>query len=203
MLFPVILFAAFLLEDALALAGLARRAQNVIIGYRTCSEEQARRYNKQGTLTDDGNQISTQIGMGVYTTPDAGGWKGSQDSWYCVILADSDALDRVSKVWVPETYSGNQLWYRNDAIDSYIQNDINQTWDPAKTLRMSIMSGGPKELQLVIPPGLLNGNGGAMGIVAICEPTLDSLPSQTVDYDNWQDNIGGSRTDPYPDSIWY
>ncbi|KAM7184766.1 hypothetical protein V8F33_012812 [Rhypophila sp. PSN 637] len=173
---------------------LARRSQNVIIGYHICSEEQARRYNEKGTLTDDGNRISAQIGPGVYTTPNPGCWLGSSLSWYCVILADSDALDRVSKVWVPQTYGGSTLWYHSDDVDSYIQTDINFTWNPAKTLRMSIVDGNPDQLQLVIPPGLLNSNGGAMGNIARCDP-------QIVDYDSWQNNIDGSRTNPYPDGV--
>jgi len=147
---------------------------------------------------DDGNQIGTQIGVGVYTTPNPGGWKGSPGSWYCVILADSDALDRVSKAWVPENYGGYRLWNRIEDIDSYIQNVLNWTWDPAKTLRMSIIDGDPEQLQLLIPPGLLSSNGGDMGIVAICDPTLNSLPSQIVDYDSWQNNIGGGPDGPVP-----
>jgi len=129
--------------------------------------------------------MGMQIGAGVYTTPNPGGWKGSPGDWYCVILANSDALDRVSKAWVPETYSGVKLWFHAEDIDSYVQNDLDWTWDPAKTLRMAIMDGAPDVLQLLIPPALLNSNGGDMGIIAICDPTLDNIPTQIVDYYSW------------------
>jgi len=55
------------------------------------------------------------------------------------------------------------------------------------------------DVQLLIPPGLLNMNGGAIGLVAICKAALAELPDAVVNYDDWQDNIKGSRTDPYLD----
>ena len=45
----------------------------------------------------------------------------------CVILADSDALDRVSKAWIPETYNGKKLWYDNGAIEDYIKSDLDKS----------------------------------------------------------------------------
>jgi len=114
-----------------------------------------------------------------------------------VILADSDALDRVSKAWVPETYAGTKLWYNDDQIDKYIT-FLEDSWDPAKTIRLSLLSGiGYDDVQLLIPPGLLNINGSAMGLVAICKATLADLPDIVVNYDDWQNNIKGSRTDPW------
>ena len=38
-----------------------------------------------------------------------------------MILANSDALDRVSKAWVPETLDGAKLWYKDGEIDYYIR----------------------------------------------------------------------------------
>lgn len=35
-----------------------------------------------------------------------------------------------------------------------------------------------------------------MGLVAICKATLAELPDIVVNYDDWQNNIKGSRTDP-------
>lgn len=160
------------------------------------AQEQADRYNKAGTVTDDGNIVSTQIGLGAYTTPTRGRWPGNADSWYCVILADSAALTRVSKVWVPETFLGTKLWYKNDAIDDYIKG-FEDNWNPAKTLRMSIIDGGENDddVQLVIPPGLMNSNKGAMGIVAYCKKTVAELPDAVVNYDDWKDNIKGDKKD--------
>jgi len=40
-------------------------------------------------------------------------------------------------------------------------------------------------------------NGGAIGLVAICKATLAELPDAVVNYDDWQDDIKGSRIDPY------
>jgi len=117
----------------------------------------------------------------------------------CVILANSDALDRVSKAWVPETLDGAKLWYEDGEIDYYIR-FLEDSWDPAKTICLSIISGmNYDDVQLLIPPGLLNMNGGAMGLVAICKAALAELPDAVVNYDDWQDNIKGSRTDPYLD----
>jgi len=58
----------------------------------------------------------------------------------CVILDDSDASIRVSKAWVPETWDGAKLWYEDDEIDYYIR-FLEDSWDPAKTIRLSIISG--------------------------------------------------------------
>lgn len=111
---------------------------------------------------------------------------------HCVILADSDALDRVSKAWVPNTYKGNQLWDKNDNVDQYIKS-LGGDWDPKKTLRMSKISGSEDKLQLVIPPGLMNSNGGGMGITASCKENVNDMPDVVVNYDDWQNNIKGSK----------
>ncbi|KAI1266134.1 hypothetical protein F5Y18DRAFT_435086 [Xylariaceae sp. FL1019] len=194
----------------LALAGIAiaspvpvetqpeKRGMNVIVGYRKASADQAQRYNAAGTLTDDGNLIASQIGAGVYTAHGRDTWPGNAGDWTCVITMDSDALDRVSKAWVPETFGGQTLWYQGDElIGNYIQGVIDDSWDPARTLRMSIISGlGYDDVQMVIPPALLNSNGGALGIVASCMEDANSIPDSDVNYDDWQNNIGGWRTDP-------
>lgn len=84
---------------------------------------------------------------------------------YCVILADADAISRVPKAWVPEVYDGEQLWFKSDqVVDNYIKK-LDSSWDPARTLRMSIMAGeGEDVVQMVIPPALLNSNGGGLGL---------------------------------------
>jgi len=45
-------------------------------------QEQAAKYNKAATLTDDSNRIGTQIGKGVYTTAGLGDWKGGANDWF-------------------------------------------------------------------------------------------------------------------------
>lgn len=113
---------------------------------------------------------------------------------FCVILADSDAVDRVSKAWVPKQYNDKELWFKSDAvIDAYIK-DLEGSWDPSKTIRMSIIDGKRwNDVQLVIPPALLNSNGGGMDITASCKKNINDIPSARVDYDDWKDNIKGER----------
>ncbi|WQF85934.1 hypothetical protein CDEST_10948 [Colletotrichum destructivum] len=177
-----------LTSQALALPvehSLEKRAQNIIIGYRTVSETQAARYNRAGTLTDDGNLIGTQIGSGVYTTPMRGGWPGTSSSWYCVIMADSAAMDKVYKARIPQTFRDKNVWFRGDAtVDAYIKL-VAPSANPKKTIRISKISGNEDELQMVIPPGLLNSNRGGLGITASCKETIDELPAVIVDYDDW------------------
>jgi hypothetical protein len=49
---------------------------------------------------------------------------------------DSDALDRVSKAWIPESFSGQKLWDTGDEnIGNYIRAVLEDSWDPSKTLR--------------------------------------------------------------------
>ncbi|KAI1397313.1 hypothetical protein F4819DRAFT_503496 [Hypoxylon fuscum] len=172
---------------------LSERDSSVIIGYRTVSEQQAQNYKNAGnTLTPDPNQIGTQIGTGVYTTPGPGQWPGSQNSWYCTIYADPNQLNKVSKAWVPEQYNGKTLWYDNDAVNDYIK-ELESSWDPARTLRLSKVSGREDILQLAIPFNLLNQNGGAMNFKTTCSANLDDMGSYVVNYDDWQNNIKGDR----------
>ena len=113
---------------------------------------------------------------------------------FCVILADSDALKRVSKAWVPEVYKGKGLWYNKKAIDDYITKDLDKSWDPAKSLRMAIVGGQSRDdVQMVIPFNLLNAKGGAMGITASCRENIEDIPSAYVNYDDWMNNIKDNR----------
>lgn len=113
---------------------------------------------------------------------------------FCVILADSAALKRVSKAWVPKTYDDKPLWFKSDAIiDAYIH-DLESSWDPAKTIRMSIIDGkGWDDVQMVVPPALLNSNGGGLDITASCKENINDIPGERVNYDDWDNNIKGNR----------
>ncbi|KAI9812547.1 MAG: hypothetical protein M1826_002797 [Phylliscum demangeonii] len=118
--------------------------------------------------------------------------RSSPKNWFCVIFANPDAIDRVSKAWVPKSYDGEELWFKADKIDSYIKK-LESSWDPAKTLRMSIIEGTEHDdLQMLIPPGLLNSNGGGMGITASCKEKIDDIPDQRVNYKDWH-NIKGDE----------
>ncbi|KAK5991663.1 hypothetical protein PT974_07696 [Cladobotryum mycophilum] len=61
---------------------------------------------------------------------------------------------------------------------------------------MSIISGKPDKVQLLIPTDLLNDRGGSMGITAQCFSNVDQLPTKdTVSYDDWKENIKGNRVE--------
>ncbi|KAF2762698.1 hypothetical protein EJ05DRAFT_9934 [Pseudovirgaria hyperparasitica] len=176
------------------------RASKVILGYRSVSPDIAAKYNAAGTITADRSGNSAQIGEGAYTAPvrgdKPGGWPGP---WNCVVFIDSDALDRVSKAWIPEFRDqgdDERLWYNNERIDEYID-DLEDSWDPTKTLRMSEVSNtlNPTQIQLVVPFTLINSAGGALGLETFCVAQADigSLPDVTVNYDDWQNNIKGDR----------
>lgn len=113
---------------------------------------------------------------------------------FCVITAEKGALERVSKAWVPKFDGETELWFKaDDVVNNYIER-LESSWDPAKTLRMSIIDGrGWNDVQMVIPPGLLNSNGGAMGIAASCREKLADMPTEVVNYDTWHENIKGNR----------
>ncbi|EON68403.1 hypothetical protein W97_07727 [Coniosporium apollinis CBS 100218] len=113
---------------------------------------------------------------------------------YCVTLADSNAINRVSKAWVPKEYDREQLWFSRDEVFDNNIKKLESLWNPAKTLRTSIIEG--KELnnvQLMIPPGLLNSNGGSMGLTASCKERIEDIPGHIVKYNDWKYNIKGKR----------
>lgn len=96
---------------------------------------------------------------------------------------------------MPEYYDEKKLWFEPEKVLSEYIHDLEDSWNPAKTLRLSIIANFPGgEVQMVIPPGLLNSNGGAMGIVAGCSAKKEDMPDIFVDYDDWHENIKGSRT---------
>ena len=76
-------------------------------------------------------------------------------------------------------------------MDRYIK-DQDQSFDPKKTIRMSIIDGFEHKRQLVIPPGLTNAKGGGLGIQAHCFPDINDLPTQAEVQYKWP-NIKGSE----------
>ncbi|KAF5343813.1 hypothetical protein D9758_016201 [Tetrapyrgos nigripes] len=164
--FKFVFYALAIASYAVVAPTPVNAVQNVIIGYRKVDKLQAERYNKAKTITDDKNEHGTQIGMGAYTSPGPRQWPGGSKDWDCVIQADADALDRVPKAWIPAEFNGEKLWNDHNLIDKYIRG-LDSSWDPAKTLRMSIVDGFELD-QMLIPPGLLNSNKGGMGLWASC-----------------------------------
>lgn len=97
----------------------------------------------------------------------------------------------MAKAWVPRT----QWFKKGDVIDAYIKS-LDASWDPAKTLRMSIIDGSvEKKLQMVIPPALLNSNGGKLNIKTICDQDKTKLPNAPADYSTWL-NVKGTKELP-------
>ena len=101
-------------------------------------------------------------------------------------------MNRVSKAWVPHSSDGEELWYDSARIDNYIKR-LEDSWDPAKTIRLAIIDGyDPEDLQLLIPPALVSD--GSMGLKVECKENQNDVENVPVNYDDWQDNIKGSRT---------
>lgn len=97
---PNVLALFFAAQAAAAPVEIEERGANIIIGFRTVAkvlddhnshvlkvfslwtQVQADAYMKAGTLTDDKNIISTQIGPGVYMSSKRDGWPGAATNWY-------------------------------------------------------------------------------------------------------------------------
>ncbi|PYH94039.1 hypothetical protein BO71DRAFT_326233 [Aspergillus ellipticus CBS 707.79] len=175
---------------------LEERSSNVIIAYRTVSAKQAEEYNKYGTVVYTKNLIGKQLGEGVYTTPNRGGWVGGKDDWYCVIQADETKFNAAKKAWIPEKDGETKVWWKTSAIDDYIKT-LHDT--PDDTMRVSVIDGdADKTLQMVIPPKLLGTKSllgkyskGPLDLTASCKQKMTDLPDHTVDYKTWK-NIGGT-----------
>ncbi|PGH18294.1 hypothetical protein AJ79_00633 [Helicocarpus griseus UAMH5409] len=188
---------------------LEKRSGKMIIGYNTVSGKEAKEYKKKGTLTFyPVKDVRYQLGEGVYLAPNKGDLKtktkGVGGVRHCVIRADKNAMNRVSKAWVPEYHQRKfflgifkskkkHLWGQGEKqIEGYIKN-LEGSWDPKKTLRMSWVDYGNGKVHLAIPPGLLNGNGGGLGLTVECKKKKEDLPDEKVNYDNWHENIKGER----------
>ncbi|EEH39166.2 hypothetical protein PAAG_01628 [Paracoccidioides lutzii Pb01] len=186
-----------------------RQSEKMIIGYMTVSKSRARDYNKHGTITwdekhDRKSDDRQQTGPGIYTTPVRGQQEGDKNSWYCVIEADRAAMKRVSKIWVPRennqrhlqsliTYNPT-LWWRSEGILHNYITWMDGSWNSEKTLRMSIVYKHPEQVQMSIPENLVNAKNGHMGFTALCDTDQKNLPDEKVNYDDWHENILGSRT---------
>ncbi|KAI1115299.1 hypothetical protein F5Y14DRAFT_132161 [Nemania sp. NC0429] len=170
-----------------------------IIGYRRVSKEQAEDYNNNG-LSWSGMRGEAQIGQGVYTAYARDVWEVEDDQWYCVISADKDAMNRVSKAWVPKNDQNNdneELWYGDETrLDNYIKR-LEDSWDPKKTIRLSIIDGyDAEDLQLLITPDLVSD--ASLGLKVVCKEKKDDIADEPVNYDDWQENIKGDRGEAHP-----
>lgn len=107
-------------------------------------------------------------------------------------MADSAALNNVIKARIPKTFGGKAIWFKDDkTIDGYIKS-VAPAADPKKTIRISKIDGMANELQMVIPPGLLNSSKGGLGITTSCKKTMAELPNATVNYNSWTKVFGSA-----------
>ena len=105
-------------------------------------------------------------------------------------MAEDTGLNALNKVKIPQSFSGTKLWFGGDsAIDNYITTVVPGA-DPKKTLRISKIDGQESTLQMVIPPALLNANGGGLAISLSCAKDLADIPSSVVNYDSWTKVFG-------------
>ncbi|EKD16809.1 hypothetical protein MBM_05278 [Drepanopeziza brunnea f. sp. 'multigermtubi' MB_m1] len=186
-----------------------------VIGYRTVNKWEAsfinrrgKPYRNKGFDRDYGRY--NQIGHGFYLTNEPASWSGPVwvIPWYCVIEADSEKMDQVSKVWVPKSYAkpvrGGKaqptlLWDWEDENEETILEYIEslKVPDPAKAVRFAWMPKLPGKVQMVIPTDTINNDD--LGFRAQCwdsKEGLESYSDTTVDWSSWV--IDGDAGDPLP-----
>ncbi|ATY63290.1 hypothetical protein A9K55_009125 [Cordyceps militaris] len=175
---------------------LNKRIQEVIIGYRRVHPDEAELYKKAGnTLTPSDGRGGLQLGQGVYTSDELGSWEGGKDqpsksafNRNCVILANAEAFDKISKAWIPRPD-----WWTTPLKprpENYLKG---LSLNPAKTIRMAVVDlVGKETLQMMIPNDLLNSKGGGLDIVVNCEDPEKQLelPTHKVDYSKWANVVG-------------
>lgn len=109
-------------------------------------------------------------------------------------------MNRVSKAWVPKNDENNnneELWYGDEErLNNYIKR-LESSWDPKKTIRLSIIDGyDAEDLQLLITPDLVSDP--SMGLKVTCKEKKDEVADLPVNYDDWQENIKGNRGAAHP-----
>ncbi|KAK8142226.1 hypothetical protein G3M48_009137 [Beauveria asiatica] len=170
---------------------LEKRIQEIIIGYRRVNPAEAEIYKNAGnTLTPSAGKGGLQLGQGVYTSDELGSWEGDKNkpSKNCVILANAEAFEKVSKAWIPRP-----SWWSaplNMRPEKYLQG---LSLNPAKTIRLGIVDiKGKETLQMMIPNELLNDKGGGLDLVVNCEDADKKLelPTHKVDYSKWANLVG-------------
>ncbi|KAM3489649.1 hypothetical protein MY3957_007043 [Beauveria namnaoensis] len=170
---------------------LEKRVQEIIIGYRRVDPAEAEIYKNAGnTLTPSAGKGGLQLGQGVYTSDELGAWEGDKNkpSKNCVILANAETFEKVSKAWIPRP-----SWWSaplNMRPEKYLKG---LSLDPAKTIRLGIVDVKGKEtLQMMIPNEMLNDKGGGLDLVVNCEDPEKNLelPTHKVDYSEWANVVG-------------
>ena len=100
---------------------------------------------------------------------------------YCYYTADREAFYNLSKAWVPEKYSGVELWFYGCRIDQYI-NTLFPGEDSNKLLRLALIACFEDQFktQLLFPPGLLSSASRLDLRLGDCSPTLSDMGSYGV-----------------------
>ncbi|RDA94650.1 hypothetical protein CP533_2431 [Ophiocordyceps camponoti-saundersi (nom. inval.)] len=123
----------------------------------------------------------------------------------CAILANSTQLDRVQKVIIPRALFQSGSGDPTDVIRNFVRQNYPHV-DPERALYISYIEEGP-DLQMLIPFGLLNANGGGLNISVECaesenkqelQKKVDTILGQSsstcVNYISW-DNVNGELSD--------
>lgn len=154
--------------------------------------------NAAGTLVYPPEASGLQIGQGKYLSAKNNYPMSGTSVMYCRVRAPKARWDNVAKIWVPRSWAGNDLWWNPDRIDTYI-NTWGAGWTADRTIRLSLIDApGLADTQLLVTPTLVSA-GGALALTAQCYDTIDELgDTPDVNYDSWQSNIDGQRTDPNP-----
>ncbi|EKD19703.1 hypothetical protein MBM_01655 [Drepanopeziza brunnea f. sp. 'multigermtubi' MB_m1] len=189
----------------LALSFLVSRARSEIMGYRTVSKEEANIINqRRKPYRDDSFDkmalYFNYLGVGYSLVNVPAGWPSNDDEWHCVIEADSNKLDAVSKIWIPE-YFDDPTWFgktervelwdaKEEVIKEYIE--IKTGLDAEKTLRFSPAISQVKHmdanmLQMVIPTKAIKND--ELGFWAHCfeeKQELLNYSKETIPWDQWE-----------------
>ncbi|EEQ35650.1 uncharacterized protein MCYG_08469 [Microsporum canis CBS 113480] len=201
--------------------------ESVTIGYRTVSEEQAAIYNEHGTIVYKGILLESSLVL-VFTLPTSmqaeedsiWSWSVtftnspllSSDSYtffrFCIVTADRAAMERVSKVWVPEKYHGEDLWLgpidpkiREETLRKYDEKmsryikGLRNDYTPEATLRFGRLVGWEPQDQMLIPPFLASPEGG-LNLRVHCAERSDLIEEYMLSYirdDIFRKNCQGHR----------
>ncbi|KAI9048446.1 hypothetical protein LZ554_007282 [Drepanopeziza brunnea f. sp. 'monogermtubi'] len=179
----ILVASSFLFSGAL---GEGEENKQEIIGYRTVHVDEATEINKDNKPYRDEKydyhpRYAPQLGHGFYMTNEPASWPADSDEWYCAIKADSEAVEKVGKVWIPKHRQQVrnslaiwpiQLWYADEEdIQEYVEGLVPK--DPEKALRFSYIHGVPELLQMVIPTKTINND--ELDFWAQCWETEDEL----------------------------
>lgn len=113
---------------------------------------------------------------------------------YCAVFANPAQLSALQKAWVPEKYGRSRLWWNQINISKYISS-LDRSWDPTRVIQISYIQGHGRELQILIPPNLLNQNGGGLEITVTCTKNRRAMTRMpTIDWmkdSRWRMNAKG------------